>query len=228
MGSVDGRILVDRWSQPYGEASMQEILNVYRETGRSLNTDAWTFGKNTITEIFPERFNSEIATPLTDGDQRVFKAHRSSDRMFISVDPDADILYPTNTLRGDDILAVIGEKASQEYLGYLRGKGVSYIVVDDICDLKAAFEAINLEFGVNSVSLQGGGVFDGAMLADGLIDELSYVVYPGIDGTADSVSIFHYIGKDNGSPATGLSLQLLSAEAKAGGAVWLRYKVHAE
>ena len=165
---------------------------------------------------------------MTDGDQRVFKAHRSSDRMFISVDPDADVLYPTNTLRGDDILAVIGEKASREYIEYLRGKGVSYIVVDDICDLKAAFEAINLEFGVSSVSLQGGGVFDGAMLAGGLIDELSYVVYPGIDGTEDSVSIFHYIGKDNGSPATGLSLQLLSAETKAGGTVWLRYKVHAE
>lgn len=227
MGSVDGRILVDRWSQPYGETSMQEILNVYRETGRSLNTDAWTFGKNTITEIFPKKFSVNTATPLTDSDERIFKSQRSSGRMFISVDPDADILYPTNTLRGDDILAVIGENASREYLEYLRGKGASYIVVKDITNLEAAFETVNLEFGVRSVSLQGGGVFDGAMLAEGLVDELSYVVYPGIDGTADSVSIFHYIGQKTGSPAAGLSLQLISAEAKAGGAVWLRYKVHA-
>lgn len=227
MGSVDGRILVDRWSRPYGETSMQEILNVYRETGKALNTDAWTFGKNTITEIFPEKFSGKTTEQLTDGEERLYKSQRSSDRMFISVDPDADILYPDSTLRGDDILAIVGENASREYLDYLRGKGISYIVVADITDLRAALEAANQEFGITSISLQGGGVFDGAMLKQGLVDELSYVVYPGIDGTASSVSIFHYIGQDGESPAAGLSLQLISAEAKAGGAVWLRYKVHA-
>ena len=110
----------------------------------------------------------------------------------------------------------------------IREEGISYLAVADITDLKSALEEISHEFGITSISLQGGGVFDGGMLKQGVIDELSYVVYPGIDGTADSVSIFHYIGNDGCSPAARQSLKLISAEAKACGAVWLRYKTIAE
>lgn len=228
MGSVDGRILVDRWSRPFGETSMSDFVNVYRETGQSLNADAWTFGKNTILEIFPEKFNKPQHTSQSKCTERVFKSNRSSNRMFISIDPEADICYPSNTLRGDDILAVIDESASQEYLNYLHEKAISYIVVADITDLRSIFEHINQEFDITSISLQGGGVFDGGMLFQGVIDELSYVVYPGIDGTADSVSIFNYMGHDAVNTVTHQSLELLSVEAKACGAVWLRYKIHAE
>lgn len=80
-------------------------------------------------------------------------------------------------------------------------------------------------FGIKSLSLQGGGIIDGAFLQAGLIDELSLVVYPGIDGSASSPSIFEYIGKDT-LPARGQSLELLSAETLHDGVVWLRYKFH--
>ena len=79
-------------------------------------------------------------------------------------------------------------------------------------------------FDVQSLSLQGGGIIDGAFLQAGLIDELSLVVYPGIDGSADSTSIFQYIGKRNLSQ--GQSLELLSAQTMDDGVVWLRYKFH--
>lgn len=79
-------------------------------------------------------------------------------------------------------------------------------------------------FGVERLSLQGGGIIDGAFLEAGLIDELSLVVYPGIDGSADSTSIFHYVGR--GNPAQGQRLELLSAETMDDGVVWLRYKFH--
>lgn len=79
-------------------------------------------------------------------------------------------------------------------------------------------------FGVESLSLQGGGIIDGAFLQAGLIDELSLVIYPGIDGSADSTSVFHYTG--SGNPSQGQSLELLSVQTMADGVVWLRYKFH--
>ena len=80
---------------------------------------------------------------------------------------------------------------------------------------------------VKCLSLQGGGILDGAFLQAGLINELSLVVYPGIDGAASSPSIFEYIGKEP-SPARRQSLELLSAETMQEGVVWLRYKFHKE
>lgn len=225
MGSVDGRVLVGRWSEPFGNRPMTDLLKVYPELGRKLHTDAWTFGKNTITEIFPEKFATTSAAVAQKDEGKIFKTASLTQRIFISIDPDADIKYESSTLRGDSIVAVVGKRASMEYLQFLRSMGVSYIMVDDIADLRGVLEAVNREFGVCCLSLQGGGVLDGGMLEQGLIDELSYVVYPGVDGRADSVSIFNYIGKSN--PNSGLSLELLSAETLEYGLVWLRYKIHA-
>lgn len=224
MGSVDGRILVDRWSTPPGGTPLTDILKIYSEAGASLNTDAWTFGKNTVTEIFPERFLSAGDTRTT-GAERIHTVTRTSRRMFISIDPEADIKYTAASLRGDDILAVVGRNASDDYLAFLRGMGIAYIIADDISDLADMFETINREFGITSVSLQGGGTLNGGMLEQGMIDELSYVIYPGIDGTADSVSIFNCAGGGARSPMDGQCLELLSAEKKEHGAVWLRYRI---
>lgn len=82
------------------------------------------------------------------------------------------------------------------------------------------------KFNITSISLQGGGIINGAMLAEGLIDELSLVIYPGIDGLATSPSIFEYLGASDELPVSGQSLELLSSEARENGIVWLRYGFH--
>lgn len=76
------------------------------------------------------------------------------------------------------------------------------------------------------ISLQGGGLINGAMLAAGLISELSLVIYPGIDGHASDPSIFEYLGNADERHAAGQSLELLSSETAGNGIVWLRYRFH--
>lgn len=225
MGSVDGRVLVHRWSEPFGDTPKMELLKVYSEIGKTLGTDAWTFGKNTITEIFPDKFMSS-SHDSAQKETSVYVAERRSERLFIGIDPDADIKYPASQLRGDDIVAVVGRNVSTEYLMYLRKVGVSYAVVNDIADLANVLETVGREFGVSRLSLQGGGILNGAMLAAGLVDELSLVVYPGIDGLHGSTSIFDYCGTLTDRPAAGQQLQLLSVEQKEHGVVWMRYKLH--
>lgn len=227
MGSVDGRLLTDRWTEPFNGKSKAELTAVYAAVGRRLNTDAWMFGKNTLREgFFPGKFHTQDTTPPARPVPYV--AGRTSPRLFVVADPEADILYESSAVRGDSIVTILPETAPAFYLEYLQRKGISYLFAGTKGDnLHAAMQTLSETFGVESLSLQGGGIIDGAFLQAGLIDELSLVVYPGIDGAASSPSIFEYIGKGQ-APARGQSLELLSAETLQDGVVWLRYKFHKE
>lgn len=225
MSSVDGRLLTERWTEPFNGKSKGELMGVYAAIGRKLNADAWMFGKNTLQEgYFPKKFHTSDKTPLAH--PIPYLAHKTSSRLFVVIDPDADILYESSAVRGDRIVTVLPEIAPAAYLEYLQQRDISYLFAGVKGDeLNAAMKALAETFGVETLSLQGGGIIDGAFLQAGQIDELSLVVYPGIDGSASSPSIFEYIGREQ-APARGLSLELLSAETVQDGVVWLRYKFH--
>lgn len=225
MSSVDGRLLDGRWTDPYDGTSRTELLKIYSMIGRELRTDAWMFGKNTVKAMFPDRFDI-AGREITSETPTVYTGGRQSERMFIVADPEGDIRFTLSTIRGDNILVILGRNVTLEYLDFLRGMQISYVVIDDAMDLRAGFEVVAREFGIGSVSVQGGGILNGALLHDGLIDELSLVVYPGIDGLSGVPSIFEYIGRETDYPANGQGLRLLSVEQREHGVVWLRYEFH--
>lgn len=225
MSSVDGRLLDERWTAPFDGASKAELLKMHAIIGRGLNTDAWMFGKNTVKAFFPKKFD-EAEHIITDETPYVYISERHSERMFIVADPEGDIRFTSSTLRGDNILVILGLNVTEEYLAFLRETQISYIIVDDATNLQTGFEAVAREFGIRSVSVQGGGILNGSLLNEGLIDELSLVVYPGIDGLAGVPSVFEYIGDETDYPGEGQRLQLLSIEQREHGIVWLRYEFH--
>ena len=225
MSSVDGRLLNERWTEPYDGTPASALLQVYASIGRELGTDAWMFGKNTLRTIFPYKWSIDGHTVPSDY-PAVFIGERHSERIFIVADPEADIYFTSSVLRGDNILVIVGRNATEEYLTHLREKRISYLIVNDATDLREGLEAVGREFGIRSVSVQGGGILNGALLADGLIDELSLVVYPGIDGLSGIPSIFEYMGGATEYPAQGQRLQLLSASQREYGVMWMRYEFH--
>lgn len=223
MSSVDGRLLPSRWTAPCKGTEAGKLFAEYAAIGRQLGTDAWMFGKTTACEAFPDKF-----APETTGHPEAGKIHigrRDSERLFITVDPDANIFYSSDRLRGDNIVTILGTNATDDYLAMLEERGISYIVLADPTALGEALSVLYDKFGVRKISLQGGGIIDGAMLAAALLDELSLVIYPGIDGSASAPSVFEYVGADE-LPAAGQSLELLSAETRPYGTVWLRYRFH--
>lgn len=224
MSSVDGRLIDGRWTAPY-EAERTELLTVYAAIGRELGTEAWMFGKNTVRSIFPNLFDTVGHTVMPDT-PAVFIGERCSERMFITVDPEGDIRFTSATLCGDNILVILGRNVTEEYLAHLREIRISYIVVSDAINLREGLEVIGCAFGIRSISVQGGGILNGALLAEGLIDELSLVVYPGIDGLSGIPSIFEYVGSVTDCPAQGQHLQLLSASEQEHGVMWMRYKFY--
>lgn len=98
--------------------------------------------------------------------------------------------------------------------------------VEDGFDLPHALEILGSEFGIKAVSLQGGGIINGAFLKAGPIDEISIVIYPGIDGLSGISSIFESVGAPDNLPAQGQSLGLKAVSQLGEGVVWLRYSVH--
>lgn len=224
MSSVDGRLLPSRWTAPFDGTAPSSLFKEYAAIGKMLDTDAWMFGKSTACEAFPYKFVPKSSGHPEAG--RVYVGKHDSSRLFITVDPEADIFYTSDRLRGDNIVTVIGTNATDDYLAMLEDKGISYIVLSDPTDLPTAMDILYEKFGVRKISLQGGGIINGAMLAAGLLDELSLVMYPGIDGLSAAPSIFEYLGGRDECPAAGQSLQLLSVETREYGIVWMRYKIH--
>ena len=142
MSSVDGRLLTNRWTEPFNGKNKGELMGIYAAIGRQLNTDAWMFGKNTLCEgYFPKKFHTRDTTPLAHPAQYV--ADSTSTRLFVVADPEADILCERSTVRGDSIVTILPETAPAAYLQHLRDQGVSYLFAGhDGKDLRSAMQTL--------------------------------------------------------------------------------------
>ena len=108
----------------------------------------------------------------------------------------------------------------------MREDGVSYVFAGpDGHDLFRGLDAIGQAFDVGTLLLEGGGIINGAFLKAGLIDEISLLVSPAIDGLASVPSVFEYLGQPGETPAAGRALRHFHTETLEGGTVWLRYRV---
>ncbi|MDE7263593.1 MAG: dihydrofolate reductase family protein [Anaeroplasmataceae bacterium] len=76
-------------------------------------------------------------------------------------------------------VAVLSQNVKKEYLAFLRDYKVAYILVDS---LQEALEKIKNDFKVNTLILTGGAIINGAFHEAGLIDTLSIVMAPYIEG----------------------------------------------
>lgn len=89
-------------------------------------------------------------------------------------------------------------------------------------DLHKAVEILYTEFGVERMAIVGGGTINAAFLNAGLLDEVSILLGPGIDGRKGMTATFDGLPLDT-EP---VNLKLLSVQPNDNGAVWLRYALH--
>lgn len=221
--SIDGRQLVDRWTKPATGIDPAILRGHYDEVYRRLETSGWIVGRKTMSAYVNEREpdGSPPAEHLQDhlGDRR-------GRPLAIAVDLHGKLDYAADEVEGDHVVVILGPGVSEAYLAQLRSNGVSYVfAADGEQGLKGALEAIGEGFGVERLCLQGGGTINGVFLKAGLIDEISLLVQPGIDGLSGIPSIFEYHGESGEQPAAGQSLRHVLTKTLEGGTVWLRYLV---
>ena len=125
---------------------------------------------------------------------------------------------------GWHLLILVGHHTPASYLAALRKQEIPYLVAGQgRVDLRVALEKMGSLLGVTSLLSTAGGRLNGALLRDGLIDEVNIEFLPAIIGGRETPSLFDapVLGPDEW-PAR---LELLSAQVQAGGRVWLRYGV---
>ena len=118
-------------------------------------------------------------------------------------------------------LIITDEACPKAYHDRLTEQGISWIAVGkNGINLARAMELLAEEFGVGRLAITGGGHINGAFLEAGLLDEVSFMVAPGIDGRAGMAAVFDGL-VDKNRPATQLRLESVK---QLGETVWMRYK----
>jgi 2,5-diamino-6-(ribosylamino)-4(3H)-pyrimidinone 5'-phosphate reductase len=218
--SVDGRIVVNGWPSSVADAIRRE----YEAVHSSYQANGWICGRVTM-EPFAGgvRPDAEVAREYTRGTPREdFIAPGEYDSFAFAIDASGRLAWESSDIDGDHVVAILSERVSDEYLAFMRGRGVSYVLAGarDV-DLTLALEKIGERFGVKTLMLEGGGRINGAILRAGLIDEVSVLIAPIADGRIGTPALFDVDG-DDGAPQR---LTLESVERRAGDLIWLRYRV---
>jgi len=218
MATVDGRIVVDRW--PLSPEGRRE----YERVHASYDPDGWICGRVTM-EPFAGgvRPEDEVAREHAGGAPREdWAAPGEHDSFAFAIDPRGRLAWESGEIDGDHVVAILSERVSDEYLAFLRERGVSYLLAgaEDV-DLPLAMEKIAARFGVRTLLLEGGGKINGGMLRAGLIDEVSLLLVPVADGRMGMAALFD-VDADGAAPRR---LALESVERRADDVLWLRYRV---
>ena len=219
--SVDGNIDGDFFTVP-------EIGSAYRafaRIGEEFACDAVVSGATTAAEIYRGRFVDKLPTSSERWPRTHWKA-RQADRYAVVIDGTGSVRWESGSVdrRGEKlhVIVVLQKNASDAYISHLRKAGVSYIFAGkDSLDLPLAARKLKELFSIQSMLLSGGGVVDWSFLQAGLIDEISLVIPPVIDGGVRLPSAF------DDSPLavchTPVALHLTDVQRLEGDALWLRY-----
>lgn len=212
--SIDGRIdchMVDKISG-----------DEYYSTLEELDCPSALEGRVTMSHYtaLPEPFQPNDATPI--GHPETFKAS-TAPGYTIAVDTRGTLRWPDTIDREAPLLVITSEQASCDYINTLHNQNISYIVCGhDKIDLTEAMSILRRVFGVERLSVLGGGHINGGFLALGLIDEVSLLLAPGIDGRAHQTALFDGIADEQRLPT---HLRLLSLQRLENDVLWLRYAV---
>lgn len=156
------------------------------------------------------------------GKTAIYKAVKSNGYT-VGIDTKGRLQWPQTECDGAPLLVITSEACPKEYLDRLTEQGISWIAVGSKqIDLPKAMDMLYREFDIHRLAITGGGHINGAFLEAGLIDEISIMIGPGIDGRKGMPAVFDGIEDPNHAPTL---LRLESMKKVGEGTVWLRYKI---
>jgi 2,5-diamino-6-(ribosylamino)-4(3H)-pyrimidinone 5'-phosphate reductase len=220
MTSLDGRIVTDGWPQSPEGRKQYEIVHATYEP------DGWLCGRVTMELHFASgvRDDADVAREYDGPPRDDFVAPGEHESYAIALDPRGKLLWESGEVEGDHVVMILNERVSDDYLTTLRERGVSYVLAGSgEVDLALALDKLAERFGIRTLMLEGGGGINGSMLGAGLIDEVSTLVAPVVDGRVGTAAVF-----DVGEEATPRRLALQSVEQRADDVLWLRYRVESK
>lgn len=219
--SVNGNIDGDFFSMPELRPAFQAFARIREEYA----CDAVISGATTASEIYASITTDNLPEALETYPRTDWQAAKA-DKYAVIIDGQSTIHWQSGMVerRGDKmhVITILQENVSDAYIAHLRQAGVSYVFAGrDSLDLPLAVRKLKEQFGIEKMLLSGGGIVDWAFLQEGLVDEISLVIPPVIDGGTGLASAFDDSAfAVNHSPA---GLALKDAQRLDGNVLWLRY-----
>lgn len=220
--SLDGRIT--------GDFSEQFSYDLFRQIGysdnypNSFHFDGWIFGKRTSIDGFNNHEKPEFQehAPVPEGD---FITKLGAKRYYISIDPRGEIGWQTQTESYGEqeavVLEILSEQASDDYKDFLRRKGIPYLIAGQKeIDFPLMLEKLSSIYGLKKIMLGGGGILNWSFLSQELVDEISIVMSPIIDGDPNTARLFNSIYMNDSHP---IAFKPKKIQAYENGTLWLRY-----
>ena len=218
--SVDGRIKVRRWTTVDADSHYEEVHG-------QLGGDAWMCGRITM-QGYADSAEPLTQTPPEEPVSRAdHVARRDAPGYAVALDARGAMDWGArNDITGDHVVVVTTGQVSDDRLRRLRAGGQSYIVAGEReVDFALALRKLKALFGIERLLIEGGGRINGSLLKAGLIDELSLLLAPAVDGVFGTPALFDFDGEEADSMGARLRLTRTAFEPFDDGTVWLRYRV---
>jgi riboflavin biosynthesis pyrimidine reductase len=219
LGSLDGGLHPSRFTKS-PEGGRSEWSSVYEQIHHTLKGDAWLVGRVTMAEMSKATAHPPAAAEKVE---RPYHFAARSAVYAITIDPSGKLHFAKPDIGGDHVIVVLGNEVADQHLAELATDGVSYIVAEEPePNLARVLEILASELGIRRILLEGGAGINGAFLAAGLVDELSLLIAPALDGRKETQ---HLVEVEGDGLADKIQLSLTTCETLAHGLVHLRLAV---
>ncbi len=228
MTSLDGKIAGSFMETAESEIAGDVFYDIAFGKNPYYKHQGWLSGRVTTDDNFTFYEKPELdenAALVPDGD---FIANPDAGMYYVSVDPSGKLGWKSCELTYIDthahVLEVLTQKAGNAYKAFLRKLGISYIIAGaDSLDYGLVLKKLKELFHIDTLMLGGGGILNWSFIQAGMCDEVSIVIAPVADGSAETPALF--AAKNGLAENRPVGFELQSAEVKDGGSVWLRYLI---
>ncbi len=222
MSTIEGKI---------ASGEEKDILNdyfdLYQNTEDILESKAWIVGRVTM-EMFAEGKNTQLSTTNKNIDEADFLAPFNGEHFLFAIDTKGILRWKDNTITFGNVkeklhlVVVVTKKTSKDYLNYLQEKNVSYVMAgDEEVNFIDLLERIKEKFKVDKLLLEGGGLMNGSLMSEGLIDEISLLLCPIVINRTTAPSVFERKIQEE---VTTKKYQLVEFKKIEKDTLWLRYR----
>ena len=220
IASLDGGLHPSRFTRsPDGDRAAWSAT--YEQIHQQLAGDAWIVGRVTMAEMSKSGPHAPAGPGKVDRPCHV--ARRGEGGYAVALDPSGKLHFSGPDIGGDSVIVLLGRDVPDSHLAELAGDGVSYVVSEAAgIDLAGTLEVLSRDFGIRRLLLEGGAGINGSFFAAGLVDELSLLVAPALDGRFGHQD---FVAFGEAGLAGRIELALKSCETAGHGLVHLRYAV---
>lgn len=222
MQTIDGKIA----SGVADVEILMDYFDTYTNIEHELGGKAWMFGRKTG-GAFSEAVNTPLAPTKTLTNDDDFIANFTGDNYAIIVDARGVLRWKENfiTLSNQPnpfhLIIIVTKQTPKEYLSYLQNKGISYVISGEgKINFVEVLNKLRKNFKIEKILLEGGGSFNGSLMAADVVDEISLLLIPRILNKKDAPSLFD-METDSVDPK---NYELSTLKQLDKGVLWLKYK----